>query len=144
MNPSSLVALIDEKTDNHWGEIGKVERISAGHRIHKEYGTQEPCLLVYLVVSSGDNGWWPIPHNNTHYRYGFHPSPQFFCRYPAMPDCPAAERMLSASLGPLDFLNRAITTRLNGGPHSDREIQVVREKVLADYRAVFEEELILK
>jgi hypothetical protein len=61
-----------------------------------------------------------------------------------MPDCPAAERMLSASLGPLDFLNRAITTRLNGGPHSDREIQVVREKVLADYRAVFEEELILK
>lgn len=140
IDPRSLVALINFKEDFHFGEIGKVERVSSGRRVHKLFGLEERCLLTYIVVSSGDSGWWSIPHNNAHYEFGFHPSPKFYYRF-FEPDCPAAEWMLRASMGPKEFLARATTLRLNGGSHDEKNILEARKTVEKSYLEVFGEKL---
>lgn len=139
--PSHLVALIEEPSDHHYKEIARVERIALGTRTHKTKLLTEPCLLFYLIVSSGDHGWWQAPAHSVFYVAGFHPPPLLFYRFPVTDAL--SDMITREGWGVKSFFERAVTLRMNGTTTAAAR-EAVAQGVRADYRALFGDELVLK
>ncbi|HLC54721.1 MAG TPA: hypothetical protein VJK07_03805 [Candidatus Nanoarchaeia archaeon] len=135
--PSHFVALISAPSDAHPTEMGRIERLALGTREHKTDRVQEPCLLMYLIVSSGDHGWWQVPLVGTSYRYGFHPVPEIFHRLPSPYDY-VSETLARQNMGLDSFWKRAVALRMNGTT-GEEALSKAEQSVRKDYRALFGE-----
>ncbi len=135
--PSHFVALISAPSDAHHTEMGRIERLALGTRRHKTDRVQEPCLLMYLIVSSGDHGWWQAPLVGTSYRYGFHPAPEIFHRLPSPYDY-VSETLARQNNGLDSFWKRAVALRMNGTLDEESRLKV-EQSIRDDYLTLFGE-----
>lgn len=135
--PSHFVALISSPADIHYTELGRIERLSLGTREHRRTGIREPCLLMYLIVSSGDMGWWQAPYGHVTYRYGFHPPPEVFHRF-ITPGDYVSDTLKHQNKSIDTFWKRAIALRMNGSQDA-HVIHTVKEKIREQYRVLFGE-----